>query len=87
MDARIDPVLRSDNAEALRQAALGGRGIALLADFIIAEDIALERLRPVLPDWHIAESWVWVVFPNARMIPKKTRVFIDFLVAELSTAT
>ena len=49
VDVRIDPVLQSDNAEALRQAALGGRGIALLADFIIAEDVALERLHPVLP--------------------------------------
>ena len=77
--------MKSDNAEALRQAALGGRGIALLADFLVEDDLANERLVPVLPDWTVAESWVWVVFPNARLIPKKTRVFIDFLVGELTS--
>lgn len=85
VEARIEPVLQSDNAEALRQAALGGRGIALLADFLVEDDLANGRLVPVLPDWTVAESWIWVVFPNARLIPKKTRVFIDFLVEELTS--
>ena len=84
-EARIDPILQSDNAEALRLAALGGRGIALLADFVIEDDLAATRLLPVLPDWSVAASWVWVVFPQAPMVPKKTRVLIDFLVAELAT--
>lgn len=83
-EVRIDPVLQSDNAEALRLAALGGQGIALLADFVIEDDLAAKRLLPILSDWTVAESWVWVVFPHAPMVPKKTRVLIDFLVAELA---
>ncbi len=79
LEVPIDPVLRADNAEALRQAALGGQGIALLADFLVEEDIKAGRLVQVLPEWIIAESWVFAVYPHARFLPMKTRVFVDFL--------
>ena len=79
----IDPVLRADNAEALRQAALGGRGVALLADFVIREDLEAGRLLEVLPEWRVADSWVYAVYPNATHLPMKVRVFIDHLVSHL----
>jgi DNA-binding transcriptional LysR family regulator len=49
IEARFEPVLRSDNVEALRHAALAGQGIALLADFVAGDDLAAGRLMPVLP--------------------------------------
>ncbi|MCR4267266.1 LysR family transcriptional regulator [Nitratireductor sp. ZSWI3] len=79
VEVPIDPVVRADNAEALRQLALGGQGIALLAGFLIDDDIRTGRLVQILPEWTIAESWVFAVYPHARFLPMKTRVFVDFL--------
>lgn len=79
VEVPITPALRADNAEALRQAALGGQGIALLAGFLIDGDIAAGRLVQVLSEWTVAESWIFAVYPHARFLPMKTRVFVDFL--------
>lgn len=79
LEVPINPVVRADNAEALRQAALGGQGIALLAGFLVDDDIAAGHLVQVLPEWTIAASWVFAVYPHARFLPMKTRVFVDFL--------
>jgi len=79
----IVPAVRADNAEALRQVALGGQGIALLADFLVDDDLKAGRLVRVLPQWAGADSWVFAVYPHARFLPLKTRVFVDFLVERL----
>lgn len=79
----IEPALSADNAEVLRQAVLTGSGVALLATFLIDDDLEAGRLIRILPEWSVEESWVWAVFPNARFLPKKTRLFVDFLVEQL----
>jgi DNA-binding transcriptional LysR family regulator len=78
-----EPLLRADNVEAVRQAALGGCGIALLADFVAGADLAAGRLIEVLTQWSVAESWIWVVYPHARFLPMKTRMFVDYLAEHL----
>ncbi|WP_426754524.1 LysR substrate-binding domain-containing protein [Myxococcus sp. Y35] len=83
----VEPWLRVDNAEALRQAALGGCGITLLADFVMGADLEAGRLVEVLPAWRAADSWVWAVYPHARFLPMKTRVFVDFLSERLGDVT
>lgn len=75
----VNPVMRADNAEALRQAALGGCGIALLATFLLEADLDAGRLVRVLPEWSVAESSVFAIYPHVRHLPMKTRVFVDFL--------
>lgn len=83
VEVAIRPVMSADNAEVLRQAALAGQGLALLADFVAAEDIAAGRLVPVLTDWTAAESSIHVVYPAARHLPLKTRAFVDFMIETL----
>ncbi len=82
IDVAIAPVIRADNAEALRQAALAGCGITLMPTFIVGEDLRAGRLAQILPQWQAAESWVWALYPHTRFLPLKVRVFVDFLVAE-----
>lgn len=80
LDTVIAPVMRADNGEALRQAALAGCGIMLSATFVVGEDLKAGRLVRVLPEWEGAESWIWAVYPRTRFLPLKVRAFIDFLV-------
>lgn len=77
----LDPVLRLSNANALRQYVLGGGGIALLADWLIDDDLKKGALRNVLPQWIGAgssfESSLWLVYPSRSYIPLKARAFAE----------
>ena len=59
--------LRCDSGEALREAALAGRGIALLTRIMIGDDIAEGRLEHVLP--RVAFGTVPIVAPLSAQAP------------------
>jgi DNA-binding transcriptional LysR family regulator len=82
----IRSVMSADNAEALRQAAVAGLGLAILAHFVIGDDLKAGRLVPVLREWTAAESSIYVIYPNARYLPLKTRAFVDYLIEMLAEA-
>jgi len=73
---------------ALHRAALDGLGPTLLADWTVDHDIQSGRLTNLLPAWEVsAESFdtaAWIVYPSREYVPKKTRVFIDYLKANTS---
>ena len=46
--------LLSNNADILRQAALAGQGVALLADWLVREDVASGQLLRLLPEHEVA---------------------------------
>lgn len=60
-----------------RMAALDW-GIAMLAEAIVAEDLADGRLRRVLPQWQATPISVHAV-TETRLLPAKTQRFIEFL--------
>lgn len=69
-------------AEALRDCALAGLGIALLADWLVADDLRCGRLHAVLGGWAATgtdfDTAAWLVSPS-RHWPLKVRVFADLL--------
>lgn len=74
--------LRANNGDALREAALAGLGIALLPTFIAGDDLRAGRLTALLQDWQEeGEGDVHAVYPAARNLSPKVRVFVDFLAA------
>jgi len=68
----------------LRQAALGGAGIAHLRRFSIEADLAAGRLVRVLADVPMPTMPVHVVHAFGRQLPAPARLFIDFLVERIS---
>ena len=42
------------------------------------------ELVPVLPDWHLPPVSASAVFPGRRLMPARTRVFIDALVQQFT---
>lgn len=80
IEVPVRPKLAADNALMLRRAALDGAGIALLAGFLVDDDLACGRLVEVLPTFRPKPATVWIVFPDRPILARKTRVFIDFLV-------
>ncbi len=72
--------LCTNNAEVLRDAAIAGRGIALLPTFIAGADLQTGRLTTILADYKAPELSIFVLYPPTRHLSAKVRVFIDFLV-------
>lgn len=71
------------NALALRDCCLAGMGPALLADWLIDEDIAAGRLCDLFPDYQVTatdfETAARLLYPSRAFLPNKVRVAIDFL--------
>ena len=57
----------------------------------ISDEFAEHYLRegdllPVLPDWKLPDNSAWAVFPDRRLMPRRTRAFLDAINQYLSTA-
>ena len=72
--------LCTNNAEVLRDAAVKGRGIALLPTFIAGADLQKGSLQTILSNYKTPEISVYAIYPETRHLSIKVRVFIDFLV-------
>jgi len=66
--------------------ARAGAGIAAVPDYFAAPHVARGELRRVLPAWRMPSHTAWAVFPGRRLMPAKTRAFIDMLEAALAGA-
>jgi DNA-binding transcriptional LysR family regulator len=67
--------------------ARAGAGIAAVPDYFVAADLRSGRLRRVLPEWQLPAHAAWLVFPGRRLMPAKTRAFMDMLLAALGSTT
>jgi DNA-binding transcriptional LysR family regulator len=75
----------SDEVEGLLAACLGGAGILPAAEWLTGQELAEGRLVRVLPGWRLDdEDAIQIVLPPGRLVPAKTRAFIDRLVQEFT---
>jgi len=66
--------------QAVRQAALMGMGVAVLALPDVLALLEQGRLVRLLPDWHVDAGAISLYYPSRVQLPGKTRAFIDFVV-------
>lgn len=79
-------VLRCDDFEAMRLAAVGGRGIAYLPDWVVGDDVldgSLVHLLPELAQRPCAKTGIHILRALAQPAPN-LRLFIDELKAMLA---
>lgn len=69
----------------IRRLATLDLGIAVLAEEIVADDLADGRLRRVLPQWQATPIAVYAI-TETRLLPAKTQRFIEFLQDRLRRA-
>ncbi len=67
----------------LKKVVLAGGGIALLPVFYASREEERGKLVRVLPEWRVARSAVYVVYPSARYVPQRVIAFRERLVREL----
>lgn len=68
----------SSNALGLQQAlASEGMGIVALSHKFANPSVEQGHLARVLPDWDLPEQTIWCVMPGRRLLPQRTRTFIE----------
>lgn len=67
-----------DSALLARELALGGHGIALLRNELVAEQIKSKKLVRVLPQWNGPNHDLYVTF-GMKAVPKRVKILVDFL--------
>jgi DNA-binding transcriptional LysR family regulator len=75
---------RANSPDLLIRMARAGAGIAMVADHFAEGYVKGGELIPVLVDWTPPSSPAWAVFPGRRLMPARTRVFLDALQAEFT---
>jgi DNA-binding transcriptional LysR family regulator len=76
---------RTDDGSIMVLAALGGGGIMLASEWSCGRHLAEGRLVRVLPDWKMDHQGnAQIVLPPGRLVPAKTRLFVERVIAEFS---
>ena len=69
----------ANNGDAIRLAALAGRGLALQPTFIVGDDVRAGRLQRVLQDYEVEPMGVYAVYAHRKYLSGKVRTFVDYL--------
>lgn len=76
-------VFASDAGEALLAAAVAGMGLAFLPNWMVNDALGAGELVPLLPDCGSRPVPIQAVYPSARQVPAKVRLFVDHLARTL----
>lgn len=71
--------LSANSPEMLMRLARAGAGIASLPDGFAQASVREGALRRVLPAWQLPSGTAWAVYPGRKLMPAKTRAFVDML--------
>ena len=81
----VKPKIKASSGETVRQLCLAGHGIARLSEFEISKDIKHGRLIALFEDQiELYEQHIHVVYYQQEHLPKRVRLFIEFLTHKLS---
>ncbi|MCY1213897.1 HTH-type transcriptional regulator DmlR [compost metagenome] len=79
---RVRGRIEANTGELLSDAALAGFGIALHSTWHVGGDLRAGRLVQVLPDFPMADTGIYAVMPQRRLVPPRVRAFVDYLAQE-----
>ena len=74
----------ANSPELLIRMARAGAGVVVAKHHFADPYVKAGELAAVLPDWHAPPMDAWAVFTGRRLMPARTRAFIDMLAAKFS---
>mgnify|MGYP003576181073 FL=1 len=78
-ERRLQARLTANSPELLARIASRGAGIAGSSQTFAAPYLKTGELVRVLPEWDLPLASGWAVFPGRRLMPAKTRAFLDLM--------
>ncbi|WP_166221714.1 LysR family transcriptional regulator [Pseudomonas atagonensis] len=70
---------KADSISALHAAALAGVGIASFTRATVQDDLLSGRLVQILPNCTLGQRHYYALYPHARHVALKVKVFVDFM--------
>lgn len=67
----------ANSYDLLLRLAATGAGISALPDIFASPSMAEGRLVRILPEWRLPPATMRAVFPSRKLMPRKTRAFLD----------
>jgi DNA-binding transcriptional LysR family regulator len=81
---RVHGRTAADNSDAILQLSRSGLGIALLADWLVEEDLRAESLVSLLDDYDPSPAPIFALTPPGRYTTALVRMLIEHLVSSLA---
>jgi DNA-binding transcriptional LysR family regulator len=78
-ERELPPRLTANSPDLLARIACSGAGIAASSDLFVEPHVRKGELVRILPEWELPASIGWAVFPGRRLMPAKTRAFLDLM--------
>jgi DNA-binding transcriptional LysR family regulator len=75
----IDSKLVSNSGPLLRTCTIAGMGISICLSYSLGDDLASGRMVRLLPDHHLGQLSITMVYPSRRLLSAKVRSFVDFM--------
>lgn len=85
-DIQINSRLRVNSIRLARELVLGGASLGLLPHMMCSKYVETGALVRVLPSWNSPPLPVIALMLSRAKMPKKTRIFLDFLAEQLAIA-
>ena len=76
--------ITANSPELLIRFARAGAGITAVPDYFASPYVRRGELQRVLSEWCPPSITAWAVFPGRKLMPAKTRAFLDMLQAAMS---
>jgi DNA-binding transcriptional LysR family regulator len=80
VDVDMNPVLHTPSMDVLVRTAMDGTGYGVFSKLLARRHLLDGSLVQVLPAWHLGRFSIYVALPSRKLIPARTRVFVDFVV-------
>jgi DNA-binding transcriptional LysR family regulator len=85
MTAAEKPVMMVNDPDALCRATLMGIGVGLVSVPHAAPHLVSGALERLLPEWHVDVGRLSLYFTGQKLLPAKTRAFVDFVMEAFRT--
>jgi DNA-binding transcriptional LysR family regulator len=83
-EIHLDFHLRLNDARIMLECALQGLGIIKIFNYHIEEEINSGKLIEILKSYREPEKEIYIYYQQQKFLPKKTRLFLDFLYKKVS---
>lgn len=79
LNLKLEKFIEVDSLFAQLELIKLGAGIGRLPDYFIKNELKKGKLIELFPHTEKPTTYVYLLYPNTRILPKKTRAFIDFI--------
>lgn len=79
LNLKLEKFIEVDSLSAQLELIKLGTGIGRLPDYFVKDDIKKGKIIELFPHIEKPSTYAYILYPNTKILPKKTRAFIDFI--------